>query len=110
MTTLLEWFQLLMNDVLRSVIGKKYVVYLDDIIIYSKTLKQHIKDIGTVFDLLRKAVLQIKVKKCKFIQRKLKFLGHEVSKEGVHTDPDKIKIIKDRPPLRNLTEVQSVMG
>ena len=61
------WFQLLMNDVLRSVIGKICVVYLDDIIIYSKTLDQHIKDIETVFDLLRKAVLQIKVKKCKFI-------------------------------------------
>jgi hypothetical protein len=60
------WFQLLMNDVLRPVIAKIAVVYLDDIIIYSKSLEQHEKDIETVLQLLEKAVLQIKIKKCKF--------------------------------------------
>src|ERR1043165_9992865 len=81
----LEWFQLLMNDVLRPVIAKTTMVYLDDIIIYSKeTLEEHIRHIEKVFELLDQAILQIKIKKYKFFEIKIKFLGHKsVKKESI---------------------------
>ena len=61
------WFQLLMNDVLHLLIVKIVIVYLDDIIIYTKeSLKQHIKDIEKVFNLIQQATLQIKIKKMCF--------------------------------------------
>src|SRR5262245_24085359 len=99
-----------MNTVLREVSGKICVVYLDDIIIYSKTYEQHIKDLYTVISLLYKANLQIKWKKCKFFMTKVKFLGHEISKEGINTDPEKIEVMKNLPTPKNRKNIQEVMG
>src|ERR1043165_5274482 len=73
------WFQLLMNEVLRPVIGKCAVVYLDDIIIFSRDAKQYLKDVIEVLELIRKVNLQIKLRKCKFFQKEIKFLGHKIS-------------------------------
>src|SRR6185369_10695319 len=105
------WFQLLMNDVLRPVLGKIAVVYLDDIIIFTKgSLQRHVQDVERVFQLLSEAVLQIKIEKCEFFKRKIKFLGHEISKEGIHTDPEKVSAMKNLPSPKNLRDIQSVMG
>ena len=84
------WFQLLMNHVLHEVLRDICVVYLDDIIIYSKMREQHEKDVRRVLQLLNKAVLQLKIKKCKFFQQEIPFLGHIISKEGIKTDPEKV--------------------
>src|ERR1044071_4233889 len=100
-----------MNDVLRPVIAKIAVVYLDDIIIFSKeTLQDHIRDVKKVFSLIQQATLQIKIKKCKFFQREIKFLGHKISQEGISTDPEKIEAMQRLPTPRNLKDVQSVLG
>ena len=105
------WFQLLMNDVLRPVIAKIAVVYLDDIIIFSKgTLQDHIRDVKKVFRLIQQAILQIKIKKCRFFQKEIKFLGYKISQEGIATDPEKIKAMQNLSILRNLKDVQSVLG
>src|ERR1044072_6892202 len=105
------WFQLLMNDVLRPVIAKTAVVYLDDIIIFSKgTLQDHIRDVERVFRLIQQAILQIKIKKCKFFQKEIKFLGHKISQEGISTDPEKIEVMQNLPTPKNLRDVQSVLG
>jgi len=105
------WFQLLMNDVLRPVITKTAVVYLDDIIIYSKgSLEEHIRHVEEVFELLDQAILQIKIKKCKFFENKIKFLEHEISEEGIHTNPKKVKAMQTLPAPKNLRDIQSVMG
>src|ERR1043165_4406370 len=105
------WFQLLMNDILRPVIAKTAVVYLDDIIIYSKgTLEEYIKHVEEVFELLDQAILQIKIKKCKFFETKIKFLGHEISEEGIHTDPEKVEAMQTLSAPKNLKDIQSVMG
>src|ERR1043165_6568354 len=88
------WFQLLINDVLQPVIAKTTVVYLDNIIIFSKgSLEEHIRDVKEVFKLLDQAILQIKIKKCKFFEIKIKFLSHEIIEEGIHTDPKKVEAI-----------------
>src|ERR1044072_3768740 len=89
------WFQLLMNEVLKLVLGKCTSVYLDDIIIFSPDNKQHAHDLQQVIELISKACLQIKIRKCKFFQKSLKFLGHEISEEGIRTDPDKVAAMKE---------------
>src|ERR1043166_4822978 len=99
-----------MNTVLQPYINKICVVYLDDIIIYSKNYEQHQKDLETIFKVLYQAQLQIKLKKCKFFLTKVKFLGHEISGEGIKTDPEKIKVMQDLPTPQNLKNVQEVMG
>jgi 8-oxo-dGTP pyrophosphatase MutT (NUDIX family) len=104
------WFQLLMNHVLHEVIGEICVVYLDDIIIYSKTKEQHLKDVRRVLELLHKAVLQIKLKKCKFFQKEIPFLGHIISKEGIKTDPEKIRAMQEMEPPKCLRDVQAILG
>src|ERR1044072_6068462 len=99
-----------MNDVLQPVIAKTAMVYLDDIIIYSKeSLEEHIRHIEEVFKLLNQAILQIKIKKCKFFETKIKFLDHEISEEGIHTDPEKVEAMQILPALKNLRDIQSVM-
>ena len=87
------WFQLLMNTVLQSYINRICVVYLDDIIIYSKNYEQHQKDLEIIFKALYQAQLQIKLKKCKFFLTKVKFLEHEISEKRIKTDPEKIKVM-----------------
>ena len=69
-----------MNDVLRPLLGKIVVVYLDDIVVYTKgSLEQHIKDVEEVLKLIQKAILQIKIKKCVFFQEEIHFLEHKIS-------------------------------
>src|ERR1044071_5618287 len=106
----LGWFQLLMNEVLRTVIGKCTVIYLDDVIIYSPNPRQHVKDVVTVLELIRKAHLQIKERKCKFFEEEIKFLEHKISGKGIETDEEKVKAMKNIAPPTNVKEVQSMMG
>ena len=104
------WFQLLMNEVLRPVIGKSAVVYLDDIIIFSKDETQHLKDVIQVLELIRKAKLQIKLRKCRFFQKEIKFLGHKISGKGIETDEEKTRAIREITTPTNVKKVQSVLG
>src|SRR6266498_4889749 len=87
----LATFQRLMNHILRKYLGNFALVYLDDIIIYSKTWKGHLNYLRLVFEALKGAGLMVKVKKCEFAKEELKFLGHIISKEGIRIDPKKIE-------------------
>ena len=104
------WFQLLMNHVLHEVLGDICVVYLDDIIIYSKTKEQHLEDVRKVLQYLHKAVLQLKIKKCRFFQQEIPFLGHIISKNGIMTDPEKVRAMREMKPPTCLKDVQAVLG
>jgi hypothetical protein len=88
-------FQQLMNYALRDVLGKKALVYLDDVIIFSDTFEQHLKDLREVFELIREAKLTLKFKKCQFLQRSVNYLGHVITAEGIKPDPAKIEQIKN---------------
>src|SRR6266542_1413110 len=103
-------FQRLMNQVLRKYLRKFVLVYLNDIIIYSKTFEEYKKHVRLVFETLRAASLIMKPKKCKFTQKELRFLEHIISAEGIRTDPNKIaKMVTLSSPM-NLKELRSRLG
>ncbi len=99
-----------MNHILRKYLGDFALVYLDDIIIYSKTWKGHLNHLRLVFEALRGAGLMVKVKKCEFAKKELKFLGHIISREGIRTDPEKIEKMVNIGPPKNLKELRSRLG
>ncbi len=96
-----------MNQVLRKYFKKFILIYLNDIIIYSKTFEEYKEHIKLVFEALQAASLMMKPKKCKFAQKELRFLGHIISAEGIRTDSDKIVKMVILSSLTNLKELRS---
>lgn len=103
-------FQRLMERVLEGLRGKICLVYLDDIIIYSSSVAQHLERLQIVMDRLCKANLTINLKKSRFCLQEIRFLGHIVSGKGVSADPDKVEAIRSYPVPTNLKEVQRFLG
>ena len=103
-------FQNIMNDVLRDVLGKFVLVYLDDIVIFSKTREEHYRHLNIVLYLLKEHQLYANLSKCKFVQRELQFLGHIVGGQGLQVDPKKVSVVKDWPVPNNRTELQKFWG
>ena len=79
-------FQNIMNDVLKDVIGKFVIVYLDDIVVFSKNQAEHYKHLEVVLSLLREHELYANLAKCKFVQPELHFLGHIVGAQGLRVE------------------------
>ena len=100
-------FQHYINDVLFEYLYKFYQAYLDDILIYSKTLKEHRNHVRAVLQKLREAGLQVDIVKCEFHVQETLFLGLLMSTEGLKIHPGKIQIIQDWGTPRNVTDVQS---
>ena len=86
-------FQHLMETCLGELHLNWCIIYLDDIIIFSKTPQEHLKRLQGVFEHLAQAGLKLKPSKCEFFQDSLHYLGHIVSKKGIATDPKKIETI-----------------
>lgn len=86
------------------------MVYIDDILVYSKTMEQHKIDVGEVLQALQEAGLKIKPEKCTFLCDEVPFFGHIISAEGVRPDPEKVKVILDFPVPTNTTEILSFLG
>ena len=103
-------FQRLMNRILKPVLYESVLVYLDDIIIFSKTVDEHISHIASVFKLLAENGLKLKAKKCDFFKTKIDYLGHVVSSEGVAPDEKKVTSILNYPEPRNQKELSSFLG
>src|SRR6266498_4374791 len=95
---------------LRKYLRSSVLVYLDDIIIYSQTFKEHKQHVKRVFQALREANLMIKLKKCKFVKQELRFLGHIISKDGIRIDPEKIAKMVSIPSPTNLKQLQFRLG
>lgn len=102
-------FQHEMNTVLAPVLRKSTVVFIDDILIYSKTWDEHLIHIQQVFTLLQKHQFKLKLSKCSFAKQELSYLGHVISRQGVATDPSKVSIIQDWPTPTNVKEVRSFL-
>ena len=102
--------QLLMDKVLKGLTFKSCLSYLDDLIITSSTFQNHLSEVSEVFSRLRDANLKIGPKKCSFAQTKCIFLGHEVSKEGVHPPPDRVEKIRNLPYPKTIQELRRTIG
>ena len=103
-------FERLMEKVLRGMPWETLLVYLDDVIVYAKTFEEMIARLEEVLIRLGGASLKLKPKKCHLFQKKVAYLGHVVSEEGISTDPDKIKSVKEWPTPTSQTEVRSFLG
>lgn len=103
-------FQRMMNRILAPYLNQFVQVYLDDIIIYSKTVEEHYSHIEKILELLRRNKLIAKKKKCSFYFKTLGFLGHLISSRGIQTDPAKIDKIKSWPIPKNVKDAQSFLG
>ena len=86
-------FMRLMNEVLKYFIGKFFIVYLDDILIFSQTKEDHLRHLKYVLDRLRKEKLLMNVKKCFFMKKELVYLGFTISQEGLKVEPEKVEEI-----------------
>ena len=98
-------FQCLMESCLGDMHLKWCIIYLDDIIVFSKTPEEHIQRLRGMFEKLSAAGLQLKPSKCKFFKSQITYLGHIVSKDGIETDPKKVTAINEWPVPRTVTEV-----
>jgi hypothetical protein len=103
-------FMHLMNRVLDAFIDRFVVVYLDDILIYSRNLHEHEQHVRAVLEQLRKHKLYAKESKCEFFKQEVTFLGFVVGADGVKADQAKIKAVRDWPVPANVTEVRSFLG
>ena len=103
-------FQRLMENCLGDLHLNWCIIYLDDIIIYSKTPEEHVKRLEAVFKKLSKADLKLKPSKCEFFKSEITYLGHVVSNEGITTDPKKIKAIQLWPRPETVTQVRKFTG
>jgi RNase H-like domain found in reverse transcriptase/Reverse transcriptase (RNA-dependent DNA polymerase)/Integrase zinc binding domain/Chromo (CHRromatin Organisation MOdifier) domain len=103
-------FSTLMQSVFHDYLDKFVVVFIDDILIYSKNEKEHEKHLRLVLDVLRKERLYAKKSKCEFAKREVNFLGHRISAEGISVDPEKVKAIVSWPDCKNVGEVRSFLG
>jgi hypothetical protein len=103
-------FQCLMNDIFAQYTRKFVIVFLDDILVYSKDLQEHATHLEIVLQLLRKHQLYAKASKCSFAQDKIEYLGHVISKDGVATDKEKTQAMKDWPKPLSATELRGFLG
>jgi len=103
-------FQRVMDLACRGMNFDLCLVYLDDIVVFSKTPDEHLRRLELLFDRLRLANLKLKPSKCYLMQAEISFLGHVISKDGVSTDPAKIEAVKEWPIPTCLTEVRSFLG
>ena len=103
-------FMDMMNRVFAKYLDKFIIVFIDDILVYSKTREEHEEHLRTTLQLLRDHKLYAKFSKCDFWLNKVHFLGHVVSKEGVSVDPAKVEAVSMWATPTNVTEIRSFLG
>ena len=103
-------FQRLMGHILRGLEYTCALIYIDDTIIFSKTVDEHLGHIEEVFKRLRDANLRLNPKKCKFAKQELEYLGHIVTPQGIKPCPSKIKAIESYPVPKNVKQLRSFLG
>jgi hypothetical protein len=104
------YFMYLMNKVFMEYLDKFVVVFIDDILIFSKIQEECETHLRLLLEKLRAHQLYAKFSKCKFWLTKVSFLGHVISVDGVSVDPGKVKDVLDWMPPTNVSEIRSFLG
>jgi hypothetical protein len=110
LTNVSAYFMYLMNKVFMEYLDKFVVVFIDDILIFSKTEEEHEKRLRLVLEKLRSNKLYAKFSKREFWLIKVAFLRHVISTRGVSVDPSKVKDVLNWMPPTNASEIQSFLG
>jgi hypothetical protein len=103
-------FQTLMNNIFYDCIDDFLVVYMDDLLIFSKNEEDHMRHVEMVLQRLREHKLYVSPKKCVFMSTEIEFLGFIVGKDGLRVDPKKIEVIENWPRPTRITEGPSFLG
>jgi len=103
-------FQRLMQSGMNDLMFQVLLVYLDDILVFSRTFSEHLDRLRLVLGRLRDMGLKLNIKKCNFCQKSVKYLGHTVSQAGIATDEDKIRVVRDWPVPKTVKELRSFLG
>ena len=110
LTTAPASFERLMELVLCGLHWEICLVYLDDVVVFGRTYKEHMARLDTVMTRLSSAGLKLKPRKCKLLQTEVAYLGHRISAEGISTDPEKVKAVQEWPIPTCVTEVRAFLG
>jgi hypothetical protein len=103
-------FMHLMNSIFMLELDSFVVVFIDDILIYSRSMEEHEEHLQIVLQQLREHQLYSKFSKCEFLIKEVPFLGHVVSPEGIAVDPSKVKEVLDWKPPTSVSKVRSFLG
>ncbi|KAI3726575.1 hypothetical protein L1987_66373 [Smallanthus sonchifolius] len=103
-------FMDLMNRVCRPYLDQFVIVFIDDILIYSRTKEDHEKHLKLILELLKKEQLYAKFSKCEFWLREVQFLGHVINDKGIHVDPSKVEAVKNWNAPKTPSEIRSFLG
>ena len=103
-------FQALMNGIFKPYLRKFVLVFFDDILIYSRSLTEHLEHVTLVLELLRSHILYAKKSKCCFGVRQVEYLGHYISSGGVTTDPKKIEAVINWPVPKTVKQLRGFLG
>ena len=101
-------YQRMMTRMFESQLGKNIEIYIDDMVVKSKMVSEHLGDLQTIFEILRKYKLRLNASKCSFGVRSGKFLGYMVTYRGIEVNPDQIKAINNLGSPWNPKEVQKL--
>ena len=103
-------FQRLMERIFGDQSLQSVLLYLDDVIVFSTSVEQHLKRLEMVLSRLQQKGLKAKLSKCQFFKTEVQYLGHRVSREGVATDPEKVSAVANWRRPRDVSEVRSFLG
>ena len=103
-------FQRMMENLLRGLMYLEMLVYLDDVIVYAKDLKDHERKLDLLFERLEKANLKLQPEKIQFLRKEVIFLGHIISQDGVRPDPEMIRAVVEFPTPQNVKNVRQALG